>query len=104
MEQSIVPPANHTSIPCSAESGFRLGRIRNKWLQKCVADIGAVTIAGIRPDMVEERTVGPAAGLFQQETGRTRTPLFRAEQIIGPTGPKEHRPKTENQSSDRFFR
>ena len=99
---TVVPVIGRFRV--QTESRFRLGRVGNEWLEESGADVVAATIAGVGPDMIEEQPVGPAAGLFQHETGRTSAPLFRAEKRIGSARPEEDGPETEDQPSDRFLR
>ena len=61
-----------------AESCVAFGGVRNERLKKRGADVVAVLIAGIIPDVIRQDAVGPTANLFQQQSSRTEAPLFRA--------------------------
>ena len=63
----------------------------------------AMIVASVRPTMIEEQPVGPAAGLFQDQTGRTGAPFFSAQKWISSGGPEKDRPETQDQAADWFL-
>src|SRR5215467_7725127 len=80
------------------------GRVGDEGLEERVADVGAISIAGKRPDVVGEETIGPAVILSEHDGRRTRPPLPRAKSIVAGGWIKEHRAAADDPSVERLFR
>jgi len=70
----------------------------DKRFDQHLVDLGAVVIAGKRPELAEQKPVGSPPGLNQHDTGGARTPLAGTELILGGRRQVDGRP----QAPDKF--
>jgi hypothetical protein len=66
----VVPVVSAFRV--NGEGGFCLSGAGEKWLKKGGAGIISMFVSGVRPNVVKQESVSPAAGLLEHDQRRTR--------------------------------
>jgi hypothetical protein len=66
----VVPVVSAFRV--NGEGGFRLCGVGEKWLKEGGADVISMFVSGVRPNVVKQESVSPAAGLLEHDQRRTR--------------------------------
>ena len=85
-----------------AERPRVLGRITQERLQECVADVLRPAPAD-RPEVIDERAVGPSRFLLRDDAGRAERPLVAADEV-GARGNHDRRTDAPDDAAGIRFR